>query len=445
MDRLVLLFSSLVFAAAQQGGGSCPPGRFWNGRSAACARCTNVSEAGSVVGYTPATPAQVGNGNSGPGVTVLLDYGANYSSCWALCNTTPTCQSWIFGGTGIEGCATNQPSCIMKSTQGFFTNATCRVAGMQARIQAFSYGNSSACSPCATGAVFVSSTGGCTPSTANWPGRSDTAFFFSGSSSEGFAAFAATQPGGLSYATDVFSNVHGATVVAAGTSLTTTALGALPTLGEDRTIAAWIRCPVAPPGSKSVGLLAFSNGSEAAAQLIVYGNTTISPVSGLSVAPCADCYRSLVSTTAGNGSAGSADGLGTNARFDGMAHVVLDAAGNAYIADTESRIRVVSPAGYVVTLAGNGTYASVDGFGTSACINKPRGICLDANETALFVTQVSTSAGNSNAACIRRIALSSGEVTTIAGNCDMPGFGDGAGSDARFSVSVWCCWECVYC
>jgi sugar lactone lactonase YvrE len=65
-----------------------------------------------------------------------------------------------------------------------------------------------------------------------------------------------------------------------------------------------------------------------------------------------------VSTLAGSpGEAGSADGPGTGARFDGPIGVAVDAAGNLYIADTENeRIRKVAPDGIITTFAGNGSY-----------------------------------------------------------------------------------------
>jgi hypothetical protein len=140
-----------------------------------------------------------------------------------------------------------------------------------------------------------------------------------------------------------------------------------------------------------------------------------------------------VTTLAGNGSKKNEDGPATSAMFAGMAHVVLDALGNAYVVDVFSRVRKVSSSGFVSTLAGNDTIASIDGIGTSACFAEPRGICFDANESAVFITH-----NHILSSCIRRIALASGGVTTIAGRCNESGFVDGIGVEARFSTTVWC-------
>ncbi len=64
----------------------------------------------------------------------------------------------------------------------------------------------------------------------------------------------------------------------------------------------------------------------------------------------------LVSTLAGQGRAGYADGPGSAAMFDHPAGVAVDGSGNVYVADERNnRIRKISPAGDVTTVAGDGT------------------------------------------------------------------------------------------
>ena len=63
----------------------------------------------------------------------------------------------------------------------------------------------------------------------------------------------------------------------------------------------------------------------------------------------------VVSTLAGDGTQGNADGPNIPALFSQPNGVAVDSAGNVYVADTGNhRIRKVSPAGQVTTLAGSG-------------------------------------------------------------------------------------------
>ncbi|MDT3403602.1 DUF6443 domain-containing protein [Mucilaginibacter terrae] len=91
-----------------------------------------------------------------------------------------------------------------------------------------------------------------------------------------------------------------------------------------------------------------------------------------------------VSTFAGNGAQGSADGTGTSAQFYYPTGMVIDKQGNLYVADEyNNRLRKVTPAGVVTTIAGNGIAGSLEGIGTSAMLNMPYGIALDPNGNIL--------------------------------------------------------------
>jgi len=75
----------------------------------------------------------------------------------------------------------------------------------------------------------------------------------------------------------------------------------------------------------------------------------------------------VVSTFAGNGTYGYADGVSTSAKFSQPLGVAIDSSGNVYVADYAGhRIRKVSTAGVVSTLAGSGTNGYADGDGTAA-------------------------------------------------------------------------------
>jgi sugar lactone lactonase YvrE len=133
----------------------------------------------------------------------------------------------------------------------------------------------------------------------------------------------------------------------------------------------------------------------------------------------------MVSTLAGDGTGAYADGFGTAAQFQDPFGVAVDAAGNVYVADsTNCRIRKISPAGYVTTLAGNGTAAYADGFGTAAQFNHPFGIAVDAVGNVYVA--------DSTNCRIRKISPA-GMVSTLAGD-GTSGFTDGPGTSARFNL-----------
>ena len=96
-----------------------------------------------------------------------------------------------------------------------------------------------------------------------------------------------------------------------------------------------------------------------------------------------------VTTLAGAGptSCGSTDGTATAAQFNRPTGIALDAGGNLYVADTvNNKIRRITPQGVVTTVAGSGVSGSADGIGTSATFNTPTGIAVDSNGN-VFVTE----------------------------------------------------------
>jgi mucin-19 len=131
----------------------------------------------------------------------------------------------------------------------------------------------------------------------------------------------------------------------------------------------------------------------------------------------------VVTTLAGSATAGSLDATGTNAQFRNPWGVAVDSAGTVYVADyTNHRIRKVTFDGVVTTLAGNGTASSVDGTGTSATFNNPRGIEVDS------AGNVYTTEGHR----IRKITRA-GVTTTLAGS-GTAAFADGSGATASFNT-----------
>ncbi|CUG93631.1 transmembrane protein, putative, partial [Bodo saltans] len=98
-------------------------------------------------------------------------------------------------------------------------------------------------------------------------------------------------------------------------------------------------------------------------------------------------------------------------------------------------VRIKSSTGAIVTLAGSGSYGSTDGIGTRARFYFACGIALNDKETALFVA-------DTNNKLVRRVELSSNNVSTIAGATTMRGLVDGPGLAARFSNPFGGKWYC---
>ncbi len=132
----------------------------------------------------------------------------------------------------------------------------------------------------------------------------------------------------------------------------------------------------------------------------------------------------LVNTLAGSGSYGSANGTGTSASFKGPSGVAIDGFGNIYIADTyNQKIRKISPSGIVSTFAGSGSNGSSDGTSSSASFDGVRGIAIDSIGN-LYVADMYNHK-------IRKINPS-GVVSTLAGS-GLAGSSDVAGASASFT------------
>jgi sugar lactone lactonase YvrE len=138
-------------------------------------------------------------------------------------------------------------------------------------------------------------------------------------------------------------------------------------------------------------------------------------------------WRARVETLAGDGSPGWRDGAAAAASFGEPYGVAVGAEGSVYVADAgeSNRIRRLTPQGEVLTLAGGGE-GFADGAGGAAAFSTPSGLALDAAGN-LYVADT----GNNR---VRRVTPA-GAVTTLAGGGGA-GFRDGPAAEAQFDAPV---------
>jgi DNA-binding beta-propeller fold protein YncE len=207
----------------------------------------------------------------------------------------------------------------------------------------------------------------------------------------------------------------GGTVTIVGTGFSTSATVKLgettctsPTATETQ-----ITCTIAPDATAGAKTVSVYDGSTVTASL----------VNGFTMKT--DTYTTVASLAGAPAVGGFKDGTGTAAYFYSPNGVVFDT-DSLYVADSGNHVirKVVVATGVVTVFAGTvGTPGSTDGTGTAAKFNSPNGI--DTDGTNLYVS-------DSDNHTIRKIVISTGEVTTLAGTAGSVGYTDGTGSAARF-------------
>ena len=146
-------------------------------------------------------------------------------------------------------------------------------------------------------------------------------------------------------------------------------------------------------------------------------------LTGIGVGPLAALTPGIITTVAGDGTAGYTgdNGAATGAEINAVFRQAVDSAGNIYIAEyANNRIREIAAAtGIITTVAGNGTagYTGDGGPATSAELKGPQGVSFDSAGN-LYIADY----GNSR---IRKVNAATGVITTVAGDGSGVYSGDG--------------------
>ncbi len=140
-----------------------------------------------------------------------------------------------------------------------------------------------------------------------------------------------------------------------------------------------------------------------------------------------DLQTMVVTTPAGNGTAGNIDGTGGEARFNQPYNIKGDGMGNYYVPDQLNHsIRKLTQSGMVLTIAGNGSAGYADGSATQGQFNNPTGLALGAGGE-IFVA-------DRNNHRIRKITRD-GAVSTLAGT-GVEGDLDGSLTESQFKRPI---------
>lgn len=151
-----------------------------------------------------------------------------------------------------------------------------------------------------------------------------------------------------------------------------------------------------------------------------FGNNVIRKVS----------VSGVITTIAGNGTPGYSGDGGTalSAQLNGPLGLALDASGNLYIADSRnSVVRIVTPTGTINTFAGNGAigYSGDGGLAAMAQLATPVGLAVDSSGN-VYISDSGVS--------VVRMVTPAGLIVTIAGNGSSGYSGDaGPATQATFN------------
>lgn len=174
------------------------------------------------------------------------------------------------------------------------------------------------------------------------------------------------------------------------------------------------------------------NGPAALAQLFTPAGVAVDSMSDIYISDSLNnrvrkiSAAGIITTFAGTGQAGNSGdgGPAASALIYNPAGLAIGPSGNLYIADMgNNSIRMVSPAGVITTVAGNGLkgYSGDGGPATGAQLNQPEAVALDPTGNLYIADVVNASI---------RMVSPAGIITTVAGT-GTPGYsGDGGPATA---------------
>jgi sugar lactone lactonase YvrE len=137
---------------------------------------------------------------------------------------------------------------------------------------------------------------------------------------------------------------------------------------------------------------------------------------------CKVSFLGTLSTIAGTGTMGyNGDSISAiAAQLNSPLSIAIDSLDNIYVSDeNNNRVRKInSLTGIITTIAGNGLpgFSGDSGLATSAKLNAPYGICLGNNNDLYIADHLNNR--------IRRVNLSTGIITTVAGTGTLGYYGD---------------------
>jgi NHL repeat len=137
----------------------------------------------------------------------------------------------------------------------------------------------------------------------------------------------------------------------------------------------------------------------------------------------------LTTLAGSSGSSGTTNSTGTSSKFNGLQGVASDSSGNLFVSDLYNEVvrKITSPSSTatVTTFAGvMSTSGSIDGTTTAAYFYYPRGIAIDSSDNIYLADSANHT--------IRSIT-SAGVVSTLAGYAGTSGYTNGTSSSARFN------------